>query len=247
MLFRPPPRTQYDLNFEIFGIPVQVHPLFWLVAVLLGASAGDLVALLIWVMVVFISILVHELGHSMVMKWYGQSSYIVLHAAGGLAVPDSGAWGYDSLTGRERINISLAGPAAGFLLAGLVLVLAGVAGGAIGWVRLLWVIPFPMVQMPWGGQLVGTLVMIMLWVNIFWGLINLLPVYPLDGGNVARQVYIEIDPIDGTHKSLWLSVVTGGLVALGALFLLGSIYMAILFGFLAFQSYQTLQGGYGRF
>ena len=29
----------------------------------------------------------------------------------------------------------------------------------------------------------------MLWVNIYWGLVNLLPVYPLDGGQIARELF----------------------------------------------------------
>ena len=81
----------------------------------------------------------------------------------------------------------------------------------------------------------------MLWVNIFWGFVNLLPVHPLDGGNVARNALIQIDPVDGVRKSLWVSVITGVLIALAAFFFLRSLYMAILFGFLAFQSYQSLQ------
>ena len=87
-------------------------------------------------------------------------------------------------------------------------------------------------------------VAVMLWVNIFWGLINLLPVFPLDGGQVARNILIQYDPWDGVRKSIWLSVITGGLVALVSLIALRSIYMALLFGLLAFQSYQSLQGRY---
>jgi Zn-dependent protease len=82
-------------------------------------------------------------------------------------------------------------------------------------------------------------------VNVFWGLINLLPVYPLDGGNVARYLLLQYDPFDGVRKSLWLSVIAGGVVALVALLFLRSIYMAFLFGFLAFQSYQSLQNRFG--
>jgi membrane-associated protease RseP (regulator of RpoE activity) len=84
----------------------------------------------------------------------------------------------------------------------------------------------------------------MLWVNVFWGLINLLPVFPLDGGQVARNVLIQYDPFDGARKSLWLSVITGGLMALVGLVFFRSIYMAFLFGLLAFQSYQALSVRY---
>jgi membrane-associated protease RseP (regulator of RpoE activity) len=81
----------------------------------------------------------------------------------------------------------------------------------------------------------------LLWVNIFWGIINLMPVYPLDGGSVTRNVLLQADPVDGVRKSLWISVIVGALIALMAFFFLRSVFMAILFGFLAFQSYQSLQ------
>jgi membrane-associated protease RseP (regulator of RpoE activity) len=81
----------------------------------------------------------------------------------------------------------------------------------------------------------------LLWINIFWGVINLMPVYPLDGGSVTRNVLLQADPVDGVRKSLWISVIAGALIALAAFFFLRSIFMAVLFGFLAFQSYQSLQ------
>jgi stage IV sporulation protein FB len=90
-------------------------------------------------------------------------------------------------------------------------------------------------------------VTLLLWVNIFWGLINLMPVQPLDGGNVARNLFLHYDPLDGVRKALWLSVITGALLALLGLFAFRSIYMALLFGLLAYQSYQSVSNRYGRF
>lgn len=243
-LFQPPPISQYDLNFTIAGIPIRVHPLFWLLAALFGASANNLIYMVIWVMVVFISIVVHELGHALTMRYFGQPAYIVLYLAGGLAIRDSMRWGSGrasvSLSRRQEILISLAGPAAGFLLAGLVLALVTAMGGSIFIVPLLGILPFPLAQLPIDGVVVNTIIRTLLWVNVFWGLINLMPVYPLDGGNVTRNVMIGIDPWEGVRKSLWISVIAGAIVAGAGLILLNSIYMAFLFGFLAFQSYQSL-------
>jgi membrane-associated protease RseP (regulator of RpoE activity) len=84
----------------------------------------------------------------------------------------------------------------------------------------------------------------LLWVNTFWGLINLLPVFPLDGGQVAQNILIQYDPLDGARKSLWLSAITGAVIALAAFLLLRSLYIALLFGILAFQSYQMLSARY---
>jgi stage IV sporulation protein FB len=246
LLFQTPPPTRYDLNFTLAGFPVRVHPLFWLIAVLLGYSSGDIVQILVWVVVVFISILVHELGHALAFRRYGLSSQIVLHFAGGLTIPESTYWGSRwatvALGPNQNIFISLAGPGAGFLFAALVIAGVILSGGSIITTRLLGFIPMPgFAVLPFGGNLLNMFVTALLWVNIFWGVINLLPVYPLDGGNVTRNVLLQADPVNGVRKSLWVSVVAGALIALAALFFLRSLYMAVLFGFLAFQSYQSLQ------
>ena len=65
LLFEPPP-SPGDVHFRLFGVPVRVHPFFWLTTVLMGLNpkGGTPPAeLLIWVAVVFVSILVHEFGH----------------------------------------------------------------------------------------------------------------------------------------------------------------------------------------
>jgi stage IV sporulation protein FB len=245
-LFQVPPPTRYDLNFTLAGFPVRVHPLFWLIAVLLGYSSGDPLQILIWVLVVFVSILVHELGHALAFRRYGLSSQIVLHFAGGLTIPESTRWGSRwanvALGPKENIFISLAGPGAGFLLAALVIVAVFLSGGTVLTSRLLGFIPVPsMAILPFGGNLLTMFVTALLWVNIFWGFINLMPVHPLDGGNVTRNALLQADPADGVRKSLWISVIAGALIALVAFFFLRSLYMAFLFGFLAFQSYQAVQ------
>jgi Zn-dependent protease len=247
-LFQPPPPTQYDLRFNIAGIPVRVHPLFWLIAALLG-STGNIVLLPIWIFVLFISILIHELGHAFAFRRYGQHSQIVLHFAGGLTIPESvpwgGRWANVALSRGQEIFISLAGPFAGFLFAGLIVLVVSLTGGTVLTTRLLGFIPLPLnAIMPFGGLFLGALFSMLLWVNIFWGFINLLPVYPLDGGQAARNLFIQYDPWDGVRKSLWLSVFTGGLLALVGLVVFQSIFMALLFGFLAFQSYQSVRGRY---
>jgi Zn-dependent protease len=243
-LFQPPPPTKYDLRFSIAGIPVRVHPLFWLIALLLGSS-GDVLQIPIWVIVVFISILIHELGHALAFRSYGQHSQIVLHFAGGLTIPESVPWGFGrtnvSPTRMQQIVISLAGPFAGFTFAALVIGGVMVSGGTVLTIKLFGLIPLPISPLlPFGGMILNTFVGLLLWVNIFWGMINLVPVYPLDGGQVTRNIFVQFDPWGGVRKSLWVSVIVGVLVAAAGLLLLRSIFFAMLFGFLAFQSYQSL-------
>src|SRR6185503_17747585 len=125
LLFQQPPLTQYDLQFSIAGIPVRVHPLFWLIAILFGSAGGSLLFVPIWVFVIFISILIHELGHAFAFRRYGQRSHIVLHIGGGLTIPESvswgGGWASVALSRGQEIFISLAGPFAGFLFAAIII------------------------------------------------------------------------------------------------------------------------------
>ncbi len=238
-------QTRFDLNFNILGFPVRVHPLFWVIALLLGSGSNNLLMIPVWIVIVFVSILVHELGHALAFRRYGQDSHILLHFSGGLTIPHSvpfgGGYANVGMTPNQHILVSLAGPFAGFLLAALTLAVGAALGGDIIVTTVLGIIPFPVVLMPYGSILTNIFIT-MLWVNVFWGFINLLPVYPLDGGQVSRYFFLQRDPYSGVRTSLLISVITGGLLAVLGLVAFGSPYMALMFGLLAFQSYQMLQG-----
>jgi len=247
-LFQVQPATPFDLRFSIAGFAIRVHPLFWLIALLFGSSY-PLIVIPIWVFVVFVSIIVHELGHALAFRRYGIRSQILLHAMGGLTIPESTPWGTGyasvSLTPMQQIIISLAGPFAGFFFAVLVILAVKFSGGAIHMSKLFGILPLPdSAEMTIGRPLTGILMTMFLWVNIYWGLINLMPVFPLDGGQVARNALLQYDPIDGVRKSLWVSVIAGVLLAVIGLLFWKSTYMAFLFGLLAFQSFQALQYRY---
>ena len=218
MFAAEPAPTQFDLHFRIAGYPVRVHPLFWLMTIMLGARDGDPMMLLIWVGVVFVSILVHELGHALTMRYCGQDARIVLYLMGGLAIPESAVWrggyGRRARGPRPQILISAAGPGAGFLLAGLVVATVFSVGGNVHFFLAYGFLPIPIVILPEAAneywlECASSL----LWVNIFWGLMNLLPVNPLDGGQIAREMLNASDPWQGVSKSLWLSVIVGAVVA----------------------------------
>jgi len=239
-----PGRTPYDLNFRLLGFRVRVHPFFWIGAGLLGGSLlegpnSSFSAWLIWIAVVFVSIIVHELGHAIAFRRFGRNASIVLYAFGGLAVPDSVVGGR-----TRRILVSLAGPFAGFVLAALV----------YGSDQLT----------HWGsenGELVRFLYRQLFNVNLYWGIFNLLPVFPLDGGQVASELCEARWPARGFRISLQISIWVAAAIAVYSLvcvyelqtqqfqvlkvlpwwFPPGSVYMGILFLILAVQSYQLLQ------
>ena len=247
-LLQAPPATRFDLNFSIAGFRIRVHPLFWLITFIL-ASSGTLVTIPMWIFVVFGSIIIHELGHAFAFRYYGINSHIVLHTMGGLCIPEQAPWGtgYASVspTPRQQIVISLAGPAAGFIFASILVAAVLLMGGDVRSEKFLGLIPLPLnPRLPFGGQILTIFIAMLLYVNIYWGIINLLPVFPLDGGQVARNALLINDPYDGIRKSLWISVITGGALAIFGLLVSGSYYMTLLFGMLAFQSYQALQYRY---
>lgn len=257
MLLGEPPPTQFDLNFNVLGFPVRVHPFFWLAAFVLGSRGGTQgdpgLELLIWIVALFVSILIHELGHTLMMRRFGISSHIVLHMMGGLAIPDSFGFGARSRDTRSSVLISFAGPAAGFLFAGVIILGILATGGTFELISRFPFFTFGLnVDVIVGDSINPWILMVgaLLYINIFWGLINLLPVYPLDGGQIARAVMMDQDPGGGAIRSLWLSVFVGGAVAVAGYAMLQDFFILILFGMLAVQSYlaiQQMRGGGGGF
>lgn len=240
MLLIEPPRSPYDLHFSVFGIPVRVHPWFWLMTVLLGMNARDPKLVLIWVGVVFVSILVHELGHAITARAQGWEPWITLYGMGGLA-------SYRPTFHRPwtQIMISFAGPLAGFVLAALVIVLVVVSGHSGDFLGLTFGNGPHIAER---NEMVDNLVGQLLFVNIFWGVVNLFPVWPLDGGQITRELLSMANPRDGQRQALWLSMFTATGLAIFGLVKLNSIFMALFFGWMAYNSYQSLQfGGGGGF
>ena len=183
-MFAEPPSSRLDLRFRLFGIPIRVHPMFWLIAVLLGWRLPAAEQIL-WVVVVFFSILVHEIGHAFSARTLGQRTHVVLHSLGGLTIFDENR---SVRPGWQQAFIAFCGPFAGFILAGVVYtfmpLLVDTRSGAF-----------------------GALYFHLLWVNIVWGLVNLLPVWPLDGGQRVRSLMVEFAGDRGFSISSILSFV----------------------------------------
>ena len=219
--------TPYDLRFSLFGIPVRVHPFFWLVSLVMGWSPHEPKLMLIWVGCVFVSILVHELGHALAAQYFGWAPQIVLYSFGGYASyqPSGGHWTAGGHSTARTILVLFAGPGAGFVLFAVV----------VG-IELLLV--QQRVDMSYLAEVaIGDMV----WINLWWGLVNLLPVYPLDGGQICRAALSHWRPRDGAGMSLQLSLVTALGVALAA-YRFNQTYPAFLFAILAFENFQALQG-----
>jgi stage IV sporulation protein FB len=204
------------VEFRLGSIPVKVHGFFFLTALFLGGDRRDPIALLIWVAVVFVSVLVHELGHALVGKAFGLSPRIDLHGMGGLT-----SWAPGPRLGNgKHIAVSLAGPFAGFSF------------GVVAFALLLLFNP----SNPIAQNALGSL----LWVNIGWGIFNLLPMLPLDGGNVMRSVIASVTKGNGERGARIASVVVA--VGCGALALLArQWWMLMLVVLYAFNNVQALR------
>lgn len=251
MFLVEPPLSQGDIHFRLFGIPIRIHPFFWLVTLLIAMQGRSTppVEVLIWVVAVVISIVIHEMGHALTQQHFGGRPHIVLYGMGGLAICED----CDRST-RSQILISLAGPAAGFLLAFLLLVLLQMTGHDIGFLAGNLRVTTGPIGEPSGISLLGgalfwqqlsaplanLMLRNLLWINILWGLINLLPIYPLDGGRVSREVCQITNPRGGIILSLQISVAAAiGMMVVG-LVLWQSIFTTLFFGYLAYSSYQML-------
>jgi stage IV sporulation protein FB len=258
VLFMEPNETPYDLRWRMFGISVRVHPMFWLISLIMGSTTLELgfQYLLIWVACSFASILIHELGHVWMGQVFGSRGHIVLYGFGGLAI------GSNQLDHRwQRIAVCFAGPLAGFVFLGvLFLVLRTWDADAFPLYLAMAkqdlglptenVAEMGLVRVPLNPLLLMT-VSFLIFINLMWGLVNLLPIWPLDGGQISRDLCEALWPGWGLTRSLGLSMVIAGLLAVHCFLVvmgrqlvplqIGSVYTAILFAILAVQSYQLLQ------
>ena len=155
-------------------------------------------------------ILLHELGHAVVMRAYGFYPSIVLYSFGGLAIPHSGRIGVRRPGPWGDMLISFAGPASGFLLAAVLAMGLHYLGGYPSRSNSTCDV-VPAVFVP--NRLFCAFLNFVLQISVMWGLLNLLPIYPLDGGQIAQQIFVLTNPQDAIRQSLILSVIVGGMMA----------------------------------
>lgn len=218
MLGIPNP-TPYDLRFTFLGIPVRIHPLFWIISAVLGWESS-VQGVAIWVACVLVSILVHEYGHGLSARMLGFPASIVLHGMGGLCFSDG-----ERQSPGQRLLVLICGPMAGFALAGVAF--AALLGLGLGEVAIH----------PLAAQALSILVAI----NLFWNVLNLMPVWPLDGGQITAVLLGMLSPGHGRRWAHVISLLTAGVLALVSYMVFHSIFMAIFFGMFAASNYQILQ------
>lgn len=208
--------------FWCLGNVVRVRFSFFLVG-LLAAGRGGVAELLVWEAVVFVGVLVHELGHAQAARRYGADPTIELYTMGGLT---SWAWARPPTLG-QRLVTTLAGPFAGFL-AGGVLALTWLAPGARDWPYLL-----------------RLAVADFVWVSLGWGIFNLVPMLPLDGGS-AMDALLQAWLGSGRGRRM-ARLASCGLGVLGCVFGFASGYRwaALLCALFAYDNFTRLRSAEG--
>jgi stage IV sporulation protein FB len=156
--------------FTVGGHPIYMDATFLILLAFFSLNrvnnTTELISGLMWVPVLFLSVLWHELGHAVVTRSFGYgNSMIVLGGLGGVAISE----GKVRARPLHAMLISLAGPAASFLL-------AAAAAGA------LYAMEGGFTFTGRGGQLLYLAAV----ANVFWGVFNLLPIYPMDGGQAVQ-------------------------------------------------------------
>jgi Zn-dependent protease len=180
-------------RFRVFGFPVTIDISFVVIVAILGWQPGGVLRdFVIWLLIVPLAVLVHELGHAFVARTTGASPSIHLAGLGGLTTylppqPPSRA---------RNIAISVAGPAVGIVI-GLVLLAYGRGVGV-------------------HSELERSIVDTATFTTLGWSILNLLPILPLDGGQTMREL-LPGSPAKRATRAALVSVVAAVAAALLAL------------------------------
>jgi Zn-dependent protease len=209
---------------SIRGTPIGVDFNFLILIVLFvamnyNAQLGIHYALL-WIPVLFLSVLIHELAHAAAFGILGfGSSRIVLTGMGGVTYNDS-----RNIRPWQDVLISLAGPISSF---GLMFLGMFLMNTRIGQTDKMLVAFLPL----------------MVAANFFWGLFNLIPLHPLDGGHATRSFFrMFLNERRAFTVATWVGLIAGaGVVAYALMPPRPSIFLALYVAFFMYMAWQKWQ------
>lgn len=243
------------------GVPVRISIWYVLMVAYMGYLSQSLKYGLLWAVTLTVSILVHEFGHAMMAKRFSLHPQVLLHGWGGLCAHER------SPSDKHDALIIAAGPGAGLVLGGLVwlvgLVLLGLPAVPWGYgpdmlmlaeqgltegqrAAVTQALGADMAALIDSGPAAvagGIALTMMIYINIFWSLVNLLPLWPLDGGQLFRLGLIQkLRPVQAekiAHR------VGAGIAIAAAVwcYLNGMLFVMILAGLLAWENISQLMTG----
>ena len=215
------------VKFTLPGVPVTVHWSFLIVAVFGFSFYQDPLDIVAFTAAVFVAVLLHESGHAFTAKGYGATDVTVtLFALGGyttwLPSPKMGA--------GKRFVVSAAGSAVGI---------------AVGLLTVWLFIPITIFGSTYGrdGGVVGvprTFLETIVLVDLLWGVLNWIPLLPLDGGHMLNHALAIFWPRHADNIALGVSTVVGvGLIA--AAFYFEATFLAIFLIFILMSGWRSRQ------
>lgn len=198
-------------------ISFKLDPLFLILAFGIGwLNSPSLEGVVMWAIVIFVSILIHELGHALTAISFGQTVQVTFMPLGGLTSRSG-----PKLSSLKEFLIVLNGPLAGFALYFLCsFFLQGLDQKApLGYMLLI-----------------GT------YINLIWTILNLFPVFPLDGG---KLMMILLEKIFGGKGGRFAYVISIAFAAVCSIFFFLSheLFAGSIFALFAFESYRGFQMG----
>lgn len=178
MLLPEPMPSRWDLRGRMFGAEVRIRPIFWASTVLLGLflyqdpDFGGVGMFGFWIVAVLLSLLAHEFCHILAARLLGARVRIVLSGLGGQV------YGLEAVTRWRRILILWAGSFGNVLLLGILWALADPNWN-----------PLPIARLgPAGALFLARGVESLMLINYVWVWLNVLPLWPLDGGRAAVEI-----------------------------------------------------------
>ena len=200
------------------SLPIQIHPLFVVLAFMIGwLNSGTVVGTCLWALVIFFSVLIHELGHAIAGLAFNQNPAITLFGMGGYTERRHPT----KLKPWKEFLLVFCGPLFGFILA----ILASIS---------LNFVPPKM-------ELLHYTLTVTYLVNLFWTILNLFPIHPMDGGKISLIILEHFFGIRGIKISLAISLIVG--VIFGLLFLfLNQLFIGAIFLLFAFESWRGFKG-----
>lgn len=197
-------------------IPISIRPLFWLIGFFIGWMwTTTLIGAFLALFVIFFSVLFHEFGHAMTAIFFGQTTRIELAAFGG----------FTYRTGRklrlwEEFLVVLNGPLAGLLLA---------IGAYIVYQYTMPTVPN-----------VRFILQFTYVANLFWTIMNLVPVLPLDGGHLLSIILESIFGFKGVKAAVIVGIIVAVTISI-LFFIIGQFLVGALFLILTFESFRSLR------
>jgi len=207
MKLQEPDRTSYDLRGHLLGAPLRIHPFFWLSASILGIryyadpEAGSIGFFAFWMVSVTVCVLLHCLAQVVVARLFGIRGEVLLYGLGSLFV------GLESLHPYwKRVVVLLAGLLVQFLI------VAGIH-------FLPELMPFPQYLIEHGWQnSIATGAAMLAHFNLYWGILNLLPLLPFVGGRVVADLGESLLGRKGRNAAYLVSLVVSALLSIWVAF-----------------------------